>query len=165
LAWEHPSQEFGNVVSFHLDEIKHTTEQQAVTTSISNLGSDTMQTIFLFALPQVFVNHPVCWRKLLDLIIQQKVLCFVVAVDVHFAHSFCQEFDAWLKPYISFQSCSLVALPHGQQSQGLVYACCPNLQQNNSPECGAPFWPEIPFCQHLLASVIIAMSRLRVVFI
>jgi superfamily II DNA helicase RecQ len=96
------SQEFGTVVSFHLDKIKDRTEQQAVSDSISNLGADTTQTVFLFASPQVFVNHPV-WRKLLDTIIQNKLLRFV-AIDeihlfVHFAHSFWQEF-AWLKPYL-----------------------------------------------------------------
>jgi superfamily II DNA helicase RecQ len=31
------SQEFGNVVSFHLDKIKHTIKQQAVAASVSNL--------------------------------------------------------------------------------------------------------------------------------
>jgi hypothetical protein len=96
------SQEYGTVVSFHLDEIKERTEQQAVSDSISNLDADTTQTVFLFASPQVFVNHPV-WRKLLDTIIQTKLLRFV-AIDeihlfVHFARSFRQEF-AWLKPYL-----------------------------------------------------------------
>jgi hypothetical protein len=68
------SQEFGNVPSFHLDEIKDRTEQQAIAMSVSNLGPDTTQTIFLFASPQVlFVNNPI-WQKLLDLIIQKKLL-------------------------------------------------------------------------------------------
>jgi superfamily II DNA helicase RecQ len=58
--------------------------------------------VILFASPQVFVNNPI-WRKLLDLIIDKKLLRFV-AVDeihlfVHFARSFRQEF-AWLKPYL-----------------------------------------------------------------
>jgi hypothetical protein len=53
------SQEFGNVLSFHLDEIKDRIEQQAIATSILNLGRDTTQTIFLFASPQVFVNNPI----------------------------------------------------------------------------------------------------------
>jgi hypothetical protein len=96
------SQAFGNVVSFHLDEIKDKTEQQAVATSVSNLGNDTTQTVFLFASPQVFVNNPI-WRKLLDLIIQKKLLRFVsvdeIHLFVHFARSFRQEF-AWLKPYL-----------------------------------------------------------------
>jgi superfamily II DNA helicase RecQ len=96
------SQEFGNVLSFHLDEIRDRKEQQAVATSVSNLAYATTQTVFLFASPQVFVNNPT-WRKLLDVIIQKKLLRFV-AVDeihlfVHFARSFRQEF-AWLKPYL-----------------------------------------------------------------
>jgi hypothetical protein len=96
------SQEFGNVLSFHLDKIRDQKEQQAVARSISNMASDTTQTIFLFASPQVFVNNPV-WRKLLDVIIFKKLLRFV-AIDeihlfVHFARSFRQEF-AWLKPYL-----------------------------------------------------------------
>jgi hypothetical protein len=62
------SQEFGNVMSFHLDEIRDTNEQQAVVTSLSNLSFDTTQTVFLFASPQVFLNNNI-WRKLLDLII------------------------------------------------------------------------------------------------
>jgi hypothetical protein len=45
-------------MSFHLDEIKDRTEQQAVAASVSNLGPDTTQTVFLFASPQVFVNNP-----------------------------------------------------------------------------------------------------------
>ena len=95
-------QDFGNVLSFHLDEIRDRHDQIAVATTISNLPLDTNQTVFLFASPQVFVNNP-HWRKLLDTIILQKLLRFV-AVDeihlfVHFARSFRQEF-AWLKPYL-----------------------------------------------------------------
>jgi hypothetical protein len=67
-----------------------------------NLGRDTTQTIFLFASPQVFVNNPIWW-KLLDLIVQEKLLRFVsvdkIHLFVHFACSFWQEF-AWLKPYL-----------------------------------------------------------------
>ena len=93
------SQEFGNVLSFHLDEIRDRNDQQAVATSVSNMALDTTQTVFLFASPQVFVNNPI-WRQLLDSIILNKLLRFV-AVDeihlfVHFARSFRQEF-AWLK--------------------------------------------------------------------
>jgi hypothetical protein len=96
------SQEYGNVLSFHLDEIRDRQEQVAVATTVSNLSSSTTQTVFLFASPQAFVNNPT-WRKLLDSIIRQKLLRFV-AVDeihlfVHFARSFRQEF-AWLKPYL-----------------------------------------------------------------
>jgi superfamily II DNA helicase RecQ len=84
------SQEFGNAVSFHLDKIKNRAKQQAVAASISNLCFDTTQTVFLFALPQAFVNNSV-WRKLLDLIIQKKKLLQLVAIDeiqlfVHFTH-------------------------------------------------------------------------------
>jgi superfamily II DNA helicase RecQ len=96
------SQEFGNVLSFHLDEIRERNEQQAVATSISNIVVDTTQTVFLFASPQVFVNNPI-WRNLLDLIVLKKLLRFVVVDEihlfVHFARSFRQEF-AWLKPYL-----------------------------------------------------------------
>jgi hypothetical protein len=58
------SQEFGNGMSFHLDEIKKTREQHAVAASVSNLGLDTAQTVFIFASPQVFVNNPI-WKKTL----------------------------------------------------------------------------------------------------
>jgi superfamily II DNA helicase RecQ len=52
------SQQFGNVLSFHLNEIKDTNEQQAVAASISKPSIDTTQTVFLFASPQVlFVNR------------------------------------------------------------------------------------------------------------
>jgi superfamily II DNA helicase RecQ len=62
------SQEFGNVLSFHLHEIRDRNEQQALATSSgSNMTIDTTQTVFPFASPQVFVNNPI-WRKLLDLI-------------------------------------------------------------------------------------------------
>jgi superfamily II DNA helicase RecQ len=88
------SQEFSNVLSFHLDEIKDRAEQQAVAMSVLNLGPDTTQTVFLFASPQVFVNNPI-WQKLLDLIIQKKLLQFVsvdkIHLFVHFACSFQQE--------------------------------------------------------------------------
>jgi superfamily II DNA helicase RecQ len=56
------SQEFGNVLSFHLDEIRDRDEQLAVAASISNMASETTQTVFLFASPQVFVNNPT-WQK------------------------------------------------------------------------------------------------------
>jgi superfamily II DNA helicase RecQ len=96
------SQEFGNVLSFHLDEIRDRDEQLAVAASISNMVSKTTQTVFLFASPQVFVNNPI-WRKLLDAIIQKKLLRFVAVDEIHlfvlFARSFRQEF-AWLKPYL-----------------------------------------------------------------
>jgi hypothetical protein len=80
---------------FRLDEIKDRTEQQAVAMSISNLGPDTTaQTIFLFPSPQVFVNNPI-WQKLLDLIIQKKLLRFVSVDKIHLFVHF-----AWLKPYL-----------------------------------------------------------------
>jgi superfamily II DNA helicase RecQ len=59
------SQEFGNVLSFHLNEIQDRNEQQAVATSVSNMAVNPTQTIFLFASPQVFVNNPI-WRNLLS---------------------------------------------------------------------------------------------------
>jgi superfamily II DNA helicase RecQ len=87
------SQEFGNVLSFHLDKIQDRNKQLAIATSISNMASETTQTVFLFASPQVFVNNPT-WRKLLDVIIQKEVLSFVTVNEihlfVHFARSFCQ---------------------------------------------------------------------------
>jgi superfamily II DNA helicase RecQ len=76
------SQEFGNAMSFHLDKMKDRTEQQAIAASISNLGLNTTQTVFLFALPQAFVNTPV-WRKLLDSSIQKKLLQFVAIDKIH----------------------------------------------------------------------------------
>jgi superfamily II DNA helicase RecQ len=45
------SQEYGNVLSFHLDEIRDRNKQQAVATSVTNMALDTTQTVFLFASP------------------------------------------------------------------------------------------------------------------
>jgi superfamily II DNA helicase RecQ len=67
------SQHFGNVVSFHLDEIRDINQQHSVAATISNLSSTTTQTIFLFASPQAFVNN-LCWRNLLDTLIQKQLL-------------------------------------------------------------------------------------------
>jgi hypothetical protein len=104
-------------VSFHLDEIKDRTEQLAAAASILNLDSNTTQTIFLFASPQAFVNNPVS-RKLLDSIIQKKMLLFVaineINLFVHFPGIFTKSLLG--SNPISFPSCSLVALPHGQPS-------------------------------------------------
>jgi superfamily II DNA helicase RecQ len=109
------SQEFGKVLSFPLDKIGDRNEQLAVATSILNMASETTQTVFLFASPQVFVNNP-AWQKHLDLIVQkdviiQKTLLQFIAVNeihlfIHFACSFRQEFS-WLQPYLfsKLQSC------------------------------------------------------------
>jgi superfamily II DNA helicase RecQ len=102
------SQEFGNVLSFHLDKMQDGKKQQVIADRISDLPVTTTQTIFAFASPQVFVNNPI-WRKFLNLIIQNKLLQFVAAdkihLFVHFARSFRQEF-AWLKPclFLKLQS-------------------------------------------------------------
>jgi superfamily II DNA helicase RecQ len=67
------SQEFGNVISFHQDKTRDRNEQQAVADRIFDLPVTTTQTVFLFASPQAFLNNPI-WRKLLDLIMQKKLL-------------------------------------------------------------------------------------------
>jgi hypothetical protein len=151
------TKDFGNVVSFHLDKIKHIAKQQAIAASILNLGSDITQTLFLFASPQVFVNHPV-WRKPLDLIIQKKLLRFV-AIDeihlfIHFVCSFHQEFD-WLKTYLFSKLQS-----HGSALQMMVpvlfmtATCNKTILQNVEPLSGLKFhvtnifWPSLPGMQH-----------------
>jgi hypothetical protein len=161
------SQEFGNVVSFHLDEIKDRTEQLAAAASILNLDSNTTQTIFLFASPQAFVNNPVS-RKLLDSIIQKKMLLFVaineINLFVHFARYFHQEF-AWLKPYLfsKLQSC-------GSASRTTVpvlfmnTTCNTTIVENVELLSGLQFhvanifWPPLPGMQHRYVSFNICYS-------
>ena len=151
------SQAFGNVLSFHLDEIKDIREQEAVAASISKMHFDTTQTVFLFASPQVFVNHPV-WRKLLDCIIQKRLLRFVAIDEIHlfvyFARSFRKEF-AWLQPYLfsklqSQGSASMTTVP----VLFMTATCNEMIVQNVELLSGLKFhpanifWPPPPGMRH-----------------
>jgi hypothetical protein len=138
LACGRASQESGNVVPIHLDKIKDRTEQQAVLS---------------FYLPRLrHLSTKSCLEKTVGFNYTEEV----VVICCHWWDPSLRS----LRPFVSPRVCLAETLSLFQVAvswlcladNGLCFVHDCNLQQNNSPECWAPFRPSLSCCQHLLAS-------------
>ena len=88
-------QNFGRVISIHIDEVRDTAQANDIIKEILSLPSDTTKSILLFASPQALVTKS-NWKQFIIKLIDKKMLR-LVAVDevqlfVHYGLSFRKEF-------------------------------------------------------------------------
>jgi hypothetical protein len=143
------SQEFGNVVSI-------LTRSRIEPTSRPSLLAYQIYVLILHRLFSICLASSLCQQPCVEKTIGFDYPEEVVAIS-------CRRQDTSICPlcmFVSTRVCLAQSLSNFQVA--VLWLCladhspCPfhdcHVQPNHSPECRAPFWLEVPCCQHLLAS-------------